>query len=302
MKNKIYVKKDYPRIDKYLAEILEISRTKIQDMINDNLIQLNDKLLKKPGHEIKNGDLILITEKIIKNKIESDYLLYELDLDIKYEDEYFLIVNKPSGLLSHPTYYEKEITLFNALLFYFIKNKIDSKPLLVHRIDKDTSGLLIIAKNENSLEKLQHLFLTHEIEKRYYALVHDNFKWSHVLIKLPISRTKQNILKFQTSKGKNSKDAETEVFVLKRFESFCLVDCILITGRTHQIRLHLKSINHSILNDPLYGIENKTTLYGQYLICYLLKFIHPFTNKLIKIDLGLPIEFIEKMATENEKD
>lgn len=216
-------------------------------------------------------------------------------VEIIYEDEYFIIINKKSGVLTHPTQYNEDNTILNIMKYYFDKNKIQSDPWIIHRLDKDTSGLLLIAKNLEVLNKFKELINNKSIIKKYYAIVHNVLKDKKIIIDIPIARSFQSKLRMQAINGKNSKSSQTEIELIENFKHHALLSCNLLTGRTHQIRVHLRYINHSIINDPLYGIESKVTDYKQYLHAYYLKFEHPYTKKEIEINISMPDEFKEKI-------
>ena len=284
------------RIDKIVAQLLAISRNKAQEIINNGFVLVNNNVVNKTNFNLNVNDVIEIkknakenVEKYIDQKIKP----YEAKLDIIYEDEYFLVINKPSNCLTHPTIYNEPDTLLNICLYYFKKNKIEHDPWIVHRLDKYTSGLIIIAKGLDALNKLQEIFYQRNVIKKYYAIVNNCFYEQKIIIDVPIARSSQNKLKMNTINGKNPKDAKTGVELIQNYNNHALVSCELFTGRTHQIRVHLRHINHPILNDPLYGSQIIDEKYGQFLHSYFLSFTHPFTNKKIELNLPMPNEFIE---------
>ncbi len=292
---KIIVNSDGFRLDVFLAHNLKITRTKSLQLIKDNLVYVNNKIITKAGYILKTNDEILISEKketLGNQKREQEKFVYPLR--ILYEDEYLIIVYKPSNMLTHQTIFKENNCLYNALLYYFEQKEIKQKPLLVHRLDKDTSGLVLVAKDDQTLLKLQKLFEEHKIIKKYYAIVHNQFNEEKILINVPIARSRSDKLKMIASdKGKNIKPAITEILLIKNLNQFALVDVLLKTGRTHQIRVHLKYINHPILNDPLYGVDKNVTSYGQYLMAYYLEFQHPITKKIINQKIEMDREFID---------
>lgn len=288
---KIIVKKHNQRLDIFLVEELKKSRNKIQELVLNNNISINDKIVNKNGMILNFNDKIEITETKNDFEINSNIESYELDLEILYEDEYLLIINKPSGILTHPTSFNEKNTLANAIKYLFEKKKITTNPGIIHRLDKDTSGLIIIAKNLETLNLMQDMMQEKKITKRYYALVHNNIKGDNFIIDMPICRSMQSKLRMQVGEGKNFKNAITEVEVIERFSTYCLLICTLHTGRTHQIRVHLRHINHPLVNDPLYGVDKNPTEYGQYLCAYEIEFIHPINNKKINVKIELPEEF-----------
>ncbi len=295
MENKdeiIYVNiTDSGRIDKILATSTNLSRSRIQDLILTGNISINNKNVEKVNHLLLVGDVVKIVNPPIEEYLKAEIKPYSMDLEILFEDEYYLIVNKPSGLLTHPTSFNEPNTLVNVALDYFLKKGIASQPWMVHRLDKDTSGIIMIAKSYEALTKMQAIFNDRQVVKKYYALVHNKLNQKNILIDVPIARSFQNKLKMNPINGKNPKPAQTQVELIENYQNAALLSCQLLTGRTHQIRVHLRHINHPIINDELYGIEKTTTPYKQYLHAYFLSFIHPFTNQEIKIETPIPAEF-----------
>lgn len=278
----------------FLADKLKVNRSKITKLIKSDLIAVNQVLISKPGYEVHANDLIEIMEND-NSDLEYVLLPHEADLDIKYEDEDLIVIYKPSGVLSHSSQYNEQDTIQNIVLWH-AKNQY--VPKLVHRLDKYTSGLMIFAKNDNAQQLLQKMFENRQIIKKYYALVHSVPKHNHLKINVPIARANDNKLKMVAGDGKLSKPALTEVFIKEKYNKSCLLDIILHTGRTHQIRVHLKYINTPIINDHLYGADHEVTGYGQYLMAYSLQFMHPIKNKSIGVTIDLDDEFkilIEKL-------
>ncbi len=292
---KIVVNNDGARLDVFLSNNLKITRNKSLKLIKESLVLVNDRIITKAGYVLKVNDQIFIIEK--PNEESNKKIKYEkfkYKLKIIYEDEYLMIVYKPSNMLSHQTIFEEKNCLYNALEYYFEQKQINQKPLLVHRLDKDTSGLVLVAKEDKTLLELQKLFEERKIIKKYYAIVHNQFNEEKIIINVPIARSRSNKLKMiATEKGKNVKFAITEVSLIKNFKHFALIDILLKTGRTHQIRVHLKYINHSILNDPLYGVDKDTTSYGQFLMAYYLEFEHPITKQKIVKKIEMDKEFVD---------
>ena len=284
----IKVEEDQKRIDTYLASKTDFSRSKIQKLIKNKHITLNGKEISS-NTAIHEGDIIEI------NDIKEDQTIKgeDISLDIIYEDEYLLIINKPSGMVVHPAPGHHSSTLVNALVGRFsLSNKDELRPGIVHRIDKDTSGLLIIAKTDEAHEKLSEMIKNKEVERKYIALVDGVIKHETGTIDAPIGRDITSRQKM-TVTDINSKDAITHFKVLKRFKNHTLIECKLDTGRTHQIRVHMAYIGYPIVNDPLYGKSKKATPFGQMLHSYSIKFTHPITNKLISFEIPLPEEFNE---------
>ncbi len=294
--NKYIVEIGGLRIDKYLISVTDLSRNKVQELINADLVKVNDHLVKS-SYVVKENDCIEI-ERFLE--YETDITAEDIKLDIVYEDNDVLVVNKASGMVVHPAAGNYSNTLVNALL-YHTKSLSDIngnvRPGIVHRIDKDTSGLLVVAKNNNA-----HKILAKELEERkikrvYIALVDGVINNDSGTIDAPIGRSKINRKKMEVT-GDNSKDAVTHFIVLKRYSDATLIECTLDTGRTHQIRAHMKYINHPIINDPVYN-NKKSTPFGQMLHAKKISFIHPTTNKVMEFECDLPTEFTEILNTYN---
>ncbi len=276
------------RIDKFLSNKTNISRAMITKMFEDDKILVNNSRVK-PSYKVNIGDIIEYSE------LENKPLILEkqdVEYSIVYEDDYLLVVNKPSGVVVHPGSGNKDQTLVNGLLKY-----IDSlsnighnlRPGIVHRIDKDTSGLLIVAKDNKTHELLSKMLSKKEIKREYIALLIGGFKHDTATIDAPIGRDAKN-RKMMSVTPNNSKKAITHLTVLKRYKGYTLVKLKLETGRTHQIRVHMKYIGYPIYNDPVYT-NSKTTDFGQFLHSANLEFIHPITKKEIKLSCPLPAEF-----------
>ena len=292
---KIVVEKNQVRLDKYLADNTDYSRSLILKMIKDGFIMVNNKV-EKPSFIVSIDDEIDIKDGYIKE----DHINPEkMDLEIIYEDEYLMVINKHSGIDVHPGAVNKSNTLVNGLKYYtdnLSDGEDETRPGIVHRIDKDTSGLLLIAKTNKCEELLSEMFKKHSINREYIALVHGIIENDKVKIDAPIGRDTTN-RKQMTVTSKNSKEAITHLTVLKRYKKFTLVKLKLETGRTHQIRVHMKYINHPIYNDPVYS-NDKTTEFGQFLHSYSMSFTHPITNVELSFKVDIPSyfqEFIESL-------
>ena len=281
------------RIDKYLASITDLSRETITKMIDSEYILVNGKKVKASYKPVL-GDKIDIKEGFVKDtKIDAK----KLDLDIVYEDEYLMVINKPSGLVVHPGSGNKDNTLVNGLMYY-TKNLSDigdsDRPGIVHRLDKDTSGLMLVAKENKTHEILAEEFKKHNIHREYIALVDGVIEVSRGTIDAPIKRSKENYQKMTVASG--GKKAITNFEVIKRYKNNTLIRLVLETGRTHQIRVHMAYIGYPIHNDPVYN-KKVSTSFGQFLHSEYLKFIHPITKKELEFRCPLPDEFQEYLNT-----
>lgn len=276
---------DGKRLDSRISEILEgISRSKIQTQIKSGKVLVNGEA-KKASYQIKENDKIEIppiedTEKI---KIEPE----NIPLEIVYEDEDMCVVNKPSGMLTHPTNNEKSGTLVNALLYKFGQNLSDIngefRRGILHRLDRNTSGLLMIAKNNKIHEYLANEIKEHHITKRYRAIVKGVIEKDEE-INLPIGRNPKQPHKMMVTP--DGKESRTIVKVIKRFKEATAVELTLITGRTHQIRVHMSHIGHPVYNDTLYGAgKGKVTTEEQVLQSFYLRFTKPNNNEIITLEI-----------------
>jgi len=288
------------RIDKYLSEELEYSREFIQKLITNNLVFVNSKNVKA-SYKVLINDLIEIKDEELKTEI--DILPVKMDLNIVYEDDYLMIINKPSGLVVHPGSGNYDNTLVNGLMYY-TKNLSDIngevRPGIVHRIDKDTSGLIMVAKTNKAHELLAEDFKNKNIKREYIALLDGVFKNSSATIDAPIGRDKTNREKMAVT-DLNSKSAVTHMKVLKRYENNTLVSCVLETGRTHQIRVHMAYIGYPIHNDSVYN-KKESTSFGQFLHSYKMDFIHPITKSELSFTCPLPNifqEYIDSLESTN---
>lgn len=283
------------RIDKYLCEITDYTRSTIQKMIENNLIKVNGKIVKN-SYKLVLGDKIEILGEI---KEESTLEPENIKLDIIYEDDDLIVINKPSGLVVHPGNGNKNHTLVNALLYYNkeLSTNDENRPGIVHRLDKDTSGLMIVAKNNKAHQLLAEGFKNKTITRKYLALVVGEIKENEGVIDAPIGRDPDDRKKFIITQN-NSKSAISNFKVIKRYKGYTLIELKLLTGRTHQIRVHMKYIGHPVYNDPVYS--NSTSDFGQFLHSYKLSFTHPITNKLLEFVIELPHEFQDFIDTLTE--
>lgn len=280
--------KEKVRIDQYLSSELDLSRSKIQKLIKEKKVLVNGKVVGS-SYKLNLNDEIDIDDAMdFTIDIEGE----DIDIDIVYEDEYLLVINKKSGMVVHPGAGNYSHTLVNALIGKY-NMKADSnhlRPGIVHRIDKDTSGLMVVALDDKTLELLSEMIKNKEVERKYLAIVEGVIQHDTGCIDAPIGRDINNRQKM-TVTDINSKKAITHFRVLKRFKNHTLIECKLDTGRTHQIRVHMNYIGHSICNDPVYGKSKKTTEFGQMLHSVSIKFIHPITGKEIYYRVDPPKEF-----------
>ena len=288
------------RIDTYLSEKLDYSRSRIAKMLSDGTVLVNGKKTKN-SYTLKENDVITVGEYVEEEmNIEPE----NIPLDIVYEDDDVIVVNKPNGMVVHPAVGNNHGTLVNALLNYS-KNLSDIngefRPGIVHRIDADTTGLLMVAKNNKSHEILADQLSKKETTRKYIALVWGVIKEDTATIDAPIGRDNTDRKKMAVT-SINSKDAITHLKVLKRFKEATLIELQLETGRTHQIRVHMNYINHPVVNDPVYGRRKIIDETGQCLHAYSLGFNHPKTKEYMEFKCELPECFknILKMFEDNE--
>lgn len=280
------------RLDEYIREKYDVSRSKAQKLNKDNLILVNGKV-ENNSYLVKEDDEVVLLEN--KEYFPSHFKKQDIKLDIIYEDEYLLVVNKPSNMVVHPGAGNFEDTLLNALLYHYDFDNTNYRAGIVHRLDKDTSGLIIVAKDDKTLEKLSQLFKERKVKKEYLALVDGVILNQSGEINLPIGRDKNNRKKMAVTR--DGKKALSKFEVLKRYKNNTLILCNIVSGRTHQIRVHMAYIKHPVTNDSLYGKEIKGDNFSQYLHAYKIEFIHPITNKLMKFEAELPDEFKEKLES-----
>lgn len=277
------------RIDKLLPEFNnEWSRSQIQDLIKEDLVTVNEKVIKS-NYKVKLNDLIIVTEKEV---VEADIQPENLNLDIYYEDEDVAIVYKPKGMVVHPSPGHYSGTLVNGLM-YQIKDLSgingEIRPGIVHRIDKDTSGLLMVAKNDIAHRGLVEQLMDKSVKRKYTALVHGNIPHDYGTINAPIGRNEKDRQSMDVVD--NGKEAVTHFNVLEHFNDYTLIECQLETGRTHQIRVHMKYIGFPLVGDPKYGPRKTLDIGGQALHAGVIGFEHPVTHEYIERQAELPKEF-----------
>lgn len=281
------------RIDKFLSSVesLELTRSAIQNLIDKGEVSINDRVVSK-NYKLKLNDIITlnIPEPEVLNVVAED-----IPLNIVYEDDYLLVVNKPKGMVVHPAPSNYSGTLVNALM-YHCKDSLSGingviRPGIVHRIDKNTSGLLIVAKTDVAHLGLAEQIKDHSFTREYEAIVLGRFKNLTGTVNAPIGRHPVDRKKMCVTE-KNSKEAVTHYEVLQQFDKHSHIKCILETGRTHQIRVHMAYIGHSVLGDDVYGKPYKN-LEGQCLHAKKIGFIHPITKEYLEFDSPLP-EYFQK--------
>lgn len=282
------------RIDKCLSVLLDtLSRSYIQKLIKDGLVKVNDKVVKA-GYKVKTDDEICF---YLPKNVEPEILPQDIPLDILYEDNDIIIVNKPKNMVVHPAPSHYQDTLVNALM-YHCKDSLSGingvmRPGIVHRIDRNTTGSLIVCKNDAAHNSIVLQLKEHSITRKYHAIVYGVLKDDFGTIDKPIGRSDTDRKKMAIN-TKNGRNAVTHYRVLKRFEKYTYIECQLETGRTHQIRVHMASIGHGILGDDVYA--NKPCpfhhLEGQTLHAKTIGFIHPSTKEYMEFDAPLPNYFI----------
>lgn len=281
------------RLDKFLSDSVEgLSRSSLTKLIEDGKVTVGEKAVKK-NYKVADGDRIAV---LIDDPKPVDITPEDIPLDIVYEDEHLLVVNKPKGMVVHPAPGNYSGTLVNALMYHCgdhlsgINGEL--RPGIVHRIDKNTSGLLAVAKSDIAHAGLSEQIKEHSFTRRYLAICYGNIKEDERTVDAPIGRHKIDRKKMCVTQL-NSKPAVTHIKVLERYQGFTYIECRLETGRTHQIRVHLASIGHPIAGDDVYGPTKViTALGGQCLHAYQLGFIHPVTGEYIEFTADPPESFI----------
>ena len=299
----IVIEEDFAseRIDKFLAEEYEnLSRSYLQKLIATENVQVNGENVKA-NYKLAPGDILTIN---IPPSEEAQIVPEKIDLDIEYEDQDIIIINKKKGMVVHPAPGNYTGTLVNALMGHFkdlsgINGVL--RPGIVHRIDKDTSGLILVCKNDNAHKFLAEQFKDHTVERGYYALVHGIVNEPLGRIEAPIGRNEKDRKKMAVT-FKNSKEAITNYRVIERFpQGYTLIECTLETGRTHQIRVHMAYLKHPLVGDYTYGSKKKGSGFlGQVLHAYKLGFIHPTTKEKTYFESELPDDFKEVLTTLRE--
>ena len=290
---KVSTEENGTRADKLLSEKLEgVTRSYIKKIIDEGGMLLNGKPAKGSA-KLKEGDELSVD---IPEPGEPDILAEDIPLDIVYEDKHLLVVNKPQGMVVHPAPGNYTGTLVNALMHH-CKGDLSGingvlRPGIVHRIDKNTSGLLMVAKTNAAHLSLAEQIKEHSFSRRYKTIVYGTFKETEGTVNAPIGRNKKNREKMCVT-AENSKEAVTHYRLLEQLSGCAFVECILETGRTHQIRVHMAHIGHPVMGDDVYGLkkEKLSGLQGQLLHAYLLGFVHPATGEYMEFTAPLPTHF-----------
>ena len=297
MKKEIVVEgNENKRTDAYISEITDYSRTAVQRLIDEEKITINGKIVKS-SYKVQYGDRIEIEEEPAK---EIELKAQDIPLEILYEDNDIIVVNKPKGMVVHPANGNPDGTLVNAIMA-ICKDSLSGiggeiRPGIVHRLDKNTSGAIIIAKNDKAHINLSEQLKKHEIKKTYIALVRGVVKENNASINMPIGRSKKDRKKMDVDK--NGKEAITHFKVMKRYKDSTLLEINIETGRTHQIRVHLSHIGYPIIGDEVYSNgKNRWNIEGQCLHAKSLDFKHPITGKQMHIEAELP-EYFKKILEE----
>lgn len=282
------------RIDKYLAEELDISRSTVKKMIDEGFVLVNGKEVKA-SLILSEADELFVKDGFVK---EASFEAEDIPINIVYEDDDLLVINKKSGMVVHPGNGNTSGTLVNALMHYTknLSKKEAFRPGIVHRIDKDTSGLMLVAKNDKAHDILAEGFKNKTIKREYIALVCGVIQEDSGVIDAPIGRDTKDRKKMCVT-SENSKKAVTHFKVLKRYEHYTLLRLILDTGRTHQIRVHMKYIGHPVYNDPVYGKAYND--FGQFLHSASIDFEQPTTHEHLHFECDVPKEFQDFLDTLN---
>jgi len=287
------------RLDKVLASIQTIwTRSQLDKLIKTDQVTLNGQIVASKT-KVKPGDVIVVAAQTVQT---TELVPEDIPLDIVYEDTDVIVVNKPQGMVVHPAPGHPDQTLVNALLYHSPLSTINGefRPGIVHRIDKDTSGLLMVAKNDHAHQSLAAQLKAKTNRREYVALVHGVIKEASGTINAPLGRSPKDRKK--QAIVQNGRHAVTHFTVLKRYQHYTLISCRLETGRTHQIRVHLQSIGHPLVGDPLYGPKKTIKGHGQFLHARLLGFKHPVTGEQLTFEAPLPEIFKATLAKLDKTD
>ncbi|NLW17513.1 MAG: RluA family pseudouridine synthase [Firmicutes bacterium] len=279
------------RLDSWLtAQDLELSRSQIQRLIGEGRVQVDGLHVDKSSHRLRGGEEVIIT---VPPPRPLEVVAEQIPLTIVYEDAYLAVINKPQGMVTHPGPGNYSGTLVNALLYHMSDlSGINGvlRPGIVHRLDKDTSGLLVVAKNDLAHQRLAAQLKARQVERGYLALVHGNIKQERGTINAPIAR--HPVLRKQMAVIATGREAITHYQVRERFGDYTLVELQLETGRTHQIRVHMAHLGHPVVGDPVYGPKKVAfNLSGQLLHAWRLGFSHPITQEIMRFSADIPPHF-----------
>lgn len=303
MSEKIYVVSEQEagqRLDQFLKEASGLTRSEVQKWIKDGRALLADGKMIRPNYHVQTGDQISFSWE---EKKEIALIPQDIPLDILYEDEHMLVINKARGMVVHPGSGNPDGTLVNVLLFHVGPSLFEAcedpiRPGIVHRLDKDTSGVMVVAKSKEAFPVLKEEIATHEAERHYVALVHGQMEGNTGVIRFPLGRSTKDRMKWDVQ-PKTGKHAVTHFRVLEFMPHYSWIECKLETGRTHQIRVHMAHIGHPILGDTVYGAKKPVPgLTGQCLHATGLRFVHPRTGETVELHCPLPEEFtrmVEKL-------
>lgn len=287
------------RIDKALQSQCELSRTRIQNLIAEGMASVNEEVVRS-NYRLHSGDEVILS---VPDAVEYNLEPVKMDLDIVYEDDDIIVINKPRGLIVHPTATTTEPTLVNGVLYHCHDlSGINGvfRPGVVHRIDKDTTGLIVMAKNDKAHLSLSQQLADKTMSRKYYALVTGVIEHDYGTIDAPIGRDSKDRQKM-TVTDRNGKDAVTKFYVKERFKNNTLVECHLMTGRTHQIRVHMEYIGYPVVNDTKYTTR-KLKGDGQMLHAFELILIHPSTEERMTFSCPLPADFEACLNELREKE
>lgn len=295
MSEKIYVVTEQEagqRLDQFLKEASGLTRSEVQKWIKDGRALLADGKMIRSNYHVQTGDQISFSWE---EKKELALIPQDIPLDILYEDEHMLVINKARGMVVHPGSGNPDGTLVNALLFHVGPSLFEAcedliRPGIVHRLDKDTSGVMVVAKSKEAFPVLKEEIATHEAERHYVALVHGQMEGNTGVIRFPLGRSTKDRMKWDVQ-PKTGKHAVTHFRVLEFMPHYSWIECKLETGRTHQIRVHMAHIRHPVVNDPLYGWKkDHFPIEGQALHSWTLDIRHPVTGQALHFEAPIPAD------------